>query len=76
MALEAARSAAVTGEVPVGAVMVDTQTDCVIAVAGNRVEADSDPTAHAEMVVIRGLPPSLHEPLGHYPLRLGFQLQR
>ena len=53
MALEAARSAAVTGEVPVGAVMVDTQTDCVIAVAGNRVEADSDPTAHAEMVVIR-----------------------
>ena len=53
MALEAARSAAVAGEVPVGAVMVDTQTDCVIAVAGNRVEAESDPTAHAEMVVIR-----------------------
>jgi tRNA(adenine34) deaminase len=52
-ALEAARKAAVDGEVPVGAVLVDACTGNVVATAGNRVECDSDPTAHAEMIVIR-----------------------
>jgi tRNA(adenine34) deaminase len=39
-------------EVPVGAVILD-QTGTVIARAGNRREADRDPTAHAEIVAIR-----------------------
>ncbi len=50
-ALEEARAAAARGEVPVGAVLVDGAE--VLAAAGNEVEARSDPTAHAEMLVIR-----------------------
>jgi tRNA(Arg) A34 adenosine deaminase TadA len=38
--------------VPVGAVLFDGEGR-VIAAAGNRVEADHDPTAHAEMLVLR-----------------------
>lgn len=53
LALEEARAAAVRGEVPVGAVLVDGATGEVIARAGNRTEVDGDPTAHAEMVAIR-----------------------
>lgn len=53
LALEAAREAAADGEVPVGAVLVDAVTGDVVARAGNRVEQDNDPTAHAEIVVIR-----------------------
>ncbi len=51
-ALAAAREAAARGEVPVGAVLLDPQGR-VIATAGNRTEADRDPTAHAEILVIR-----------------------
>lgn len=53
IALEEARAAAARGEVPVGAVLVDGATGEVLARAGNRTEADSDPTAHAELLVIR-----------------------
>jgi len=53
LALDQAEAAAQRGEVPVGAVLVDPATDHVIAAAGNRVEQDHDPTAHAEMLVIR-----------------------
>ncbi|MDG2319219.1 MAG: nucleoside deaminase [Rhodospirillaceae bacterium] len=53
LALDQAEAAAQRGEVPVGAVLVDPATDQVIAAAGNRVEQDHDPTAHAEMLVIR-----------------------
>ena len=52
-ALAEARAAGEAGEVPVGAVLVDPQ-GAVIAAAGNRVERDHDPTAHAEMLVLRG----------------------
>lgn len=52
-ALALARAAARTGEVPVGAVIVDGATGKVIAAAANRTETDSDPTAHAEMLAIR-----------------------
>ncbi len=52
VALEEANSAAARGEVPVGAVLVD-QGGQVIAKAGNRTRELSDPTAHAEMLVIR-----------------------
>lgn len=53
IALEEARAAAERGEVPVGAVIVDTATGEVVARAGNEVEALADPTAHAEMLAIR-----------------------
>ncbi len=50
-AIEEARAAAATGEVPIGAVM--THEGKIIARAGNRTIRDGDPTAHAEMVVLR-----------------------
>ena len=49
-ALEQAKAAGAAGEVPVGAVVVRDGT--VIAAAGNRVEADQNPQAHAEMLAI------------------------
>ena len=52
-ALAEAEAAAGRGEVPVGAVLVDGVTGAVLAAAGNQVEAQNDPTAHAEMLVIR-----------------------
>jgi len=53
LALAEAEAAGVLGEVPVGAVLVDGATGSILARAGNRVEALKDPTAHAEMIVIR-----------------------
>ena len=53
LALEEARAAAARGEVPVGAVVVEAASGRVLARAGNRTEADSDPTAHAELLAIR-----------------------
>lgn len=50
-ALDLAAEAAGTGEVPVGAVV--TVGDRVIAEARNEMRGSLDPTAHAEMVVIR-----------------------
>jgi len=52
-ALDEARAAAARGEVPVGAVIVERATGAVIAAAGNRTRELSDPTAHAEVLVIR-----------------------
>jgi tRNA(adenine34) deaminase len=51
-ALEEARSAGDRGEVPVGAVLVGHDGK-VLAKAGNRTRELSDPTAHAEILVIR-----------------------
>jgi len=51
IALEEARAAAARGEVPVGCVIV--REGDVIAHAGNRTQADKDPTAHAELLAIR-----------------------
>jgi tRNA(Arg) A34 adenosine deaminase TadA len=53
LALAEAGAAGGRGEVPVGAVLVDGASGAVLARAGNRVEALKDPTAHAEMIVIR-----------------------
>jgi len=53
LALREAAAAGDKGEVPVGCVVVDGATGHVLARAGNRTEADSDPTAHAEMLAIR-----------------------
>jgi tRNA(adenine34) deaminase len=51
IALAEARAAATADEVPVGCVIV--RGNDVIARAGNRTLRDHDPTAHAEMLVIR-----------------------
>jgi tRNA(adenine34) deaminase len=50
-ALAEARSAAAAGEVPIGAVLVHDGK--ILARAGNRTIRDCDPTAHAEIIVLR-----------------------
>ena len=50
-ALDAARDAAAAGEVPVGAALVHDGR--IVAVAANAPRRLADPTAHAEMRVIR-----------------------
>ena len=50
-ALAEAEAAAQRGEVPVGAVIVSTGE--IVARAGNRTREFADPTAHAEILVIR-----------------------
>ena len=51
-ALEEARAAALRGEVPIGAAIVASDGR-IVASAGNRTRELSDPTAHAEILVIR-----------------------
>ena len=51
-ALEVAREAGGRGEVPVGAVLVDSEGR-EVASAGNEVEARKDGTAHAELIVLQ-----------------------
>jgi tRNA(adenine34) deaminase len=51
LALAEARASGEAGEVPIGAVIV--HNDAVIARSGNRTIRDSDPTAHAEIIVLR-----------------------
>jgi tRNA(adenine34) deaminase len=51
LALEEARACAEAGEVPIGAVLV--YRDQVLSRGGNRTIRDCDPTAHAEIVVLR-----------------------
>ncbi len=50
-ALAEARESAAGGEVPIGAVLA--RAGRIVARAGNRTIRDCDPTAHAEIVVIR-----------------------
>jgi tRNA(adenine34) deaminase len=61
-AIDAARNAAVIGEVPVGAVVVNNGT--IIATGYNRPISEHDPSAHAEMVAIR----QAAQVLGNYRL--------
>jgi tRNA(adenine34) deaminase len=51
LALDQAQAAAERGETPIGAVVVEN--GAVIAAAGNRMRELNDPTAHAEILVIR-----------------------
>ncbi len=51
LALDEAKLAAAANEVPVGAVL--TKGETVIARAHNYVRRNADPTAHAEMLVLR-----------------------
>ncbi|MBA3354007.1 MAG: nucleoside deaminase [Blastocatellia bacterium] len=52
VALEAAIRAGGAGEVPIGACLVDADGN-VLTTAANRTITDSDPTAHAEVLVLR-----------------------
>lgn len=52
LALAEARAAAARGEVPVGAVLAGPDGS-VLAKNGNRILERRDPTAHAEMLVLR-----------------------
>ncbi|WP_420338706.1 nucleoside deaminase [Roseibium sp.] len=58
IALEEAAAAAERGEVPVGAVLV--RNGEILARDGNRTLELSDPTAHAEVLVIRAACAALH----------------
>jgi tRNA(Arg) A34 adenosine deaminase TadA len=60
-ALAEAHAAAERGEVPIGAVLVGPD-GAVLAAAGNRTEADHDPTAHAELLAIRAAAAKLGSP--------------
>jgi tRNA(Arg) A34 adenosine deaminase TadA len=53
LALEEAESAAARGEVPIGALVVDGHNGDVLARDGNRTIELKDPTAHAEILVLR-----------------------
>jgi tRNA(Arg) A34 adenosine deaminase TadA len=53
LAFRQAELAAARDEVPIGAVLVDSATRQVLAADHNRVEEWQDPTAHAELLVIR-----------------------
>src|SRR4030095_48625 len=52
LALDLSRQSAAQGNRPTGSIIVDAQGK-VLAQGGNRVYTEHDPTAHAEMVVIR-----------------------
>ncbi len=64
LALKEARGAARQGEVPVGAVLLGPNGD-ILAKAGNGPVAYNDPTAHAEILVLR----QGAEKLGNYRLK-------
>ncbi len=53
LALAEARTAAARDEVPIGAVLVHAATGKIAAKNGNRTIEQNDPSAHAEMLVIR-----------------------
>ena len=52
-ALDLAREAAAAGEVPVGAVITDPETQEIVSVGANQPITFNDPTQHAEIVAIR-----------------------
>jgi tRNA(adenine34) deaminase len=62
LAFEEAEAAGARGEVPIGAVVVEAATGRVLARAGNEVEVANDPTAHAELLVLRRAAESLGAP--------------
>tara|TARA_R110002072_G_scaffold92854_2_gene206280 strand:- start:521 stop:1003 length:483 start_codon:yes stop_codon:yes gene_type:complete len=69
VALGQAQAAAAAGEAPIGAVLVDPANDRIVASAHNSPISDHDPTAHAEIAVLRAAALSL----GNYRLT-GLQL--
>ena len=53
LAMEEAKKAYARDEVPIGAVLVHSQSGEVVTRNGNRTNELADPTAHAEILVIR-----------------------
>jgi tRNA(adenine34) deaminase len=53
LALDVARIAPQSGDIPVGAIIINSE-GVVIGKGFNEREANNDPTAHAEIVAIRG----------------------
>ncbi len=51
-AIEAAIEAQKLDEIPIGACLIDKNNN-LLAIGGNRTRTDCDPTAHAEIVVLR-----------------------
>lgn len=51
-AIEAAKKAREINEIPIGACLIDAAGE-LLAVAGNRTITNNDPTAHAEILVLR-----------------------
>lgn len=60
-ALELAKKALGSGDVPVGAIVVN-QDGIIIGTGYNEREANNDPTAHAEIVAIRSAAARLQKP--------------
>ncbi len=54
-AYEQAKLAFARDEVPIGAVLIDVRTGDIVSRAGNRTIELCDPTAHAEILVIRDM---------------------
>jgi tRNA(adenine34) deaminase len=52
LAVNAAIEAEKMDEVPIGACLIN-EKDEILAMAGNRTRTDCDPTAHAEIIVLR-----------------------
>ena len=61
LALDEAHQAVQGGDVPVGAVVLSTDGTTVLATGHNEREATGDPTAHAEVLAIRGAAQRLGE---------------
>ncbi|MEU0035925.1 MULTISPECIES: tRNA adenosine(34) deaminase TadA [unclassified Streptomyces] len=61
LALDEADRAVQGGDVPVGAVVLSTDGTTVLATGHNEREATGDPTAHAEVLAIRGAAQRLGE---------------
>lgn len=59
-AIALAKLAGAAGEIPVGAVVVNTQGE-VIGLGANYKERSQDPTAHAEIIAIREAAKNLHD---------------
>lgn len=70
LALSLAEEAAAAGETPVGCVIVDEASGEVVASAANGPIGRNDPTAHAEILALRGAA----EATGNYRLRPGLTL--
>lgn len=62
-AIKAAITAGENGEIPIGACLTNENGE-IVAVAGNRTITDNDPTAHAEILVLR----SAAAKIGNYRL--------
>jgi tRNA(adenine34) deaminase len=60
-AISIARKATITGDVPVGALVISSE-GTIIGRGSNEREANNDPTAHAEIVAIRKATSQIQQP--------------